>query len=126
MEVVHDRERERYSTHLSRTLARGTYFVEVNANHPDYILRTRRSYPVPPLADPSKAVEAGLDYLLQVGDAWFAQVPREGNIFVRSGNLHDTATRLHGLPRFELPDRGEPGRARERLPDPGQVEHALP
>ena len=41
MEIVHDRERERYSTHLSRTLTRGTYFVEVNANHPDYILRTR-------------------------------------------------------------------------------------
>ena len=92
MEVVHDRERERYSTHLSRTLAPGTYYLEVNANHPDYILRTR-TYPVPPMADPSKAVEAGLDYLLQVGDAWFAQVPREGNIFVRSSNLHDTATR---------------------------------
>ena len=28
-----------------------------------------------------------------VGDAWFAQIPREGNLFVRSGNLHDTATR---------------------------------
>ena len=92
MEIVHDRERERYSTHLSRTLAKGTYFVEVNANHPDYILRTR-AYPVPPLVDPGKAVEAGLDYLLEVGDAWFAQIPREGNIFVRSNNLHDTATR---------------------------------
>ena len=92
MEIVHDRERERYSTHLSRTLTRGTYFVEVNANHPDYILQTR-AYPVPPLNDPSKAVEAGLDYLLEVGDAWFAQIPREGNIFVRSNNLHDTATR---------------------------------
>ena len=92
MEIVHDRERERYSTHLSRTLTRGTYFVEVNANHPDYILRTR-SYPVPPSGDPSRAVEAGLDYLLEIGDAWFAQVPREGNINVRSKNLHDTATR---------------------------------
>jgi HEAT repeat protein len=92
MEIVHDRERERYSTHLSRTFGRGTYFVEVNANHPDYLLRTR-SYPVPPLADPAQAVEAGLDYLLEAGDAWFAQIPREGNLFVRSGNLHDTATR---------------------------------
>lgn len=92
MEVVHDRERERYSIHLSRTLTRGTYFVEVNANHPDYILRTR-TFPVPPLAEPSEAVEAGLAYLLQAGDAWFAQVPREGNLFDRAGNLHDTATR---------------------------------
>jgi len=91
-EIVHDRERERYSTHLSRTLPGGTYFVEVNANHPDYIFRTR-TYPVPPLADPARAVEAGLDYLLNAGDAWFAQIPREGNLFVRSGNLHDTATR---------------------------------
>jgi cellulose synthase operon protein C len=91
-EIVHDRERERYSTHLSRTFTKGIYFVEVNANHPDYILRTR-SYQVPPLTDPSKAVEAGIDYLLEVGDAWFAQIPREGNIFVRSGNLHDTSTR---------------------------------
>ena len=92
MEIVHDRERERYSTHLSRTLVCGTYFVEVNANHPDYILRTK-TYPVPPFSDPKQAVEAGLDYLLEVGDAWFAQIPREGNIYARSGNLHDTATR---------------------------------
>ena len=92
MEMVHDRESERYSTHLSRTLTRGTYFVEVNANHPDYILRTR-TYPAPPSGDPSEAVEAGLDYLLEIGDAWFAQIPREGNITSRSKNLHDTATR---------------------------------
>ena len=41
MEIVHDRERERYSKHISRTFTRGTYYLEVNANHPDYILRTR-------------------------------------------------------------------------------------
>jgi HEAT repeat protein len=91
-EVIHDRERERYSTHLSRTLGPGTYFVEVNANHPDYVLRTRTS-PVPPFSDPARAVEVGLDYLLEAGDAWFAQIPREGHIYQRSGNLHDTATR---------------------------------
>ena len=45
------------------------------------------------MTDPRQAVEAGLDYLLEAGDAWFAQIPREGNLFVRSGNLHDTATR---------------------------------
>ncbi len=73
-------------------MTKGVYFVEVNANHPDYILRTRR-YPVPLTREPEKAVEAGLDYLLEIGDAWFVQIPREGNIFVRSNNLHDTATR---------------------------------
>ena len=34
-----------------------------------------------------------MHYIINVGDAWFAQVPREGNIYVRSDNLHDTATR---------------------------------
>ncbi len=92
MEIVHDRERERYSKHISRTFSSGTYFLEVNANHPDYILRTR-VLPVPPYDDPARAVEAGMHYIINVGDAWFAQVPREGNIFVRADNLHDTATR---------------------------------
>ncbi len=92
MEIVHDRERERYSKHISRTFTRGTYYLEVNANHPDYILRTR-VLPVPPYDDPVQAVEAGMHYIINVGDAWFAQVPREGNIFVRADNLHDTATR---------------------------------
>jgi cellulose synthase operon protein C len=92
MEIVHDRERERYSKHISRTFSSGTYFLEVNANHPDYILRTRL-LPVPPYQDPAQAVEAGMHYLINAGDAWFAQIPREGNIYVRADNLHDTATR---------------------------------
>ncbi len=92
MEIVHDRERERYSKHISRNFTRGTYYLEVNANHPDYILRTR-VLPLPPYKEPSQAVEAGMHYIMNVGDAWFAQVPREGNIYVRSGNMHDTATR---------------------------------
>jgi HEAT repeat protein len=92
MEIVHDRERERYSKHISRTFTRGTYYLEVNANHPDYILRTR-VLPVPPHHDPAQAVEAGMHYIINVGDAWFAQIPREGNIYVRAANMHDTATR---------------------------------
>ena len=92
MEIVHDRERERYSKHISRTFTKGTYYLEVNANHPDYILRTR-VLPVPPYDEPEQAVEAGMHYIMNVGDAWFAQVPREGNVFVRADNMHDTATR---------------------------------
>ena len=92
MEIVHDRERERYSKHISRTFTRGTYYLEVNANHPDYILRTRK-LPVPPYDDPALAVEAGMHYIMDVGDAWFAQVPREGNIYTRAANIHDTGTR---------------------------------
>ena len=34
-----------------------------------------------------------MHYIMNVGDAWFAQVPREGNIYVRADNMHDTATR---------------------------------
>ncbi|WP_435017023.1 discoidin domain-containing protein [Tundrisphaera sp. TA3] len=91
-EVIHDRERERYSTYITRTLTRGTYYLEVNANHPAYILRSRRR-PVPPLADPGEAVAIGSDYLLDAGDAWFAQIPREGHRYTRAANLHETATR---------------------------------
>lgn len=92
MEIIHDRERERYSKHISRTFERGTYYLEVNANHPSYVLRTR-VLPVPPYDDPRQAVEAGMHYIMNVGDAWFAQIPREGNIYARADNLHDTATR---------------------------------
>jgi len=92
MEIVHDRERERYSKSISRTFTRGTYYLEVNANHPDYILRTR-ALPVPPHDDPASAIEAGMHYIINVGDAWFAQIPREGNIYTRAANMHDTATR---------------------------------
>ena len=34
-----------------------------------------------------------MHYIINVGDAWFAQIPREGNIYVRAANMHDTATR---------------------------------
>ena len=58
MEIVHDRERERYSKHISRTFVGGTYYLEVNANHPDYILRTR-VLPVPPYRDPRRRSRPG-------------------------------------------------------------------
>ncbi|HEU5117563.1 MAG TPA: HEAT repeat domain-containing protein, partial [Isosphaeraceae bacterium] len=92
METIHNRERVRYSTHLSRVLSRGTYYLRVNANHPCYVLRTRR-LAVPPYRDPRLAVDVGLHYLQNAGDAWFSQIPREGNRTVRSVSLHETATR---------------------------------
>ncbi|MGC8641236.1 MAG: HEAT repeat domain-containing protein [Isosphaeraceae bacterium] len=102
MEIIHDRERERYSKHISRTFTKGTYYLEVNANHPAYILRTR-VLPVPPYDDPAAAVEAGMHYMINAGDAWFAQVPREGNIFVRANNIHDTAMRCTGCHASSFP-----------------------
>jgi hypothetical protein len=99
MEIIHDREgnpqhgrEERYSKHISRVLTRGTYYLEVNVNHPDYILRSRK-LPVPPYTRAEDAVEAGMQYIMNVGDAWFAQTPREGAIYRRVQNLHETAIR---------------------------------
>ncbi|MCL4691522.1 MAG: discoidin domain-containing protein [Candidatus Hydrogenedentes bacterium] len=92
MEIVHDRERERYSKSITRTFTKGTYYLEVNANHPRYMIRSYK-YPVPPYSDPQLAVEVGLRYIMDVGDAWFAQVPREGNIYRRVQNMHETAMR---------------------------------
>lgn len=102
MEIVHDRERVRYSKSLVRTLAKGTYYLRVNANHPAYVLRSRTSG-VPPFDDPSQAVEVGLHYLLNAGDAWLGQVPREGNRFVRSANLHETSLRCTGCHATSFP-----------------------
>ena len=48
---------------------------------------------IPPYSEPSQAVEAGMHYIMNVGDAWFGQIPREGNIYVRAANMHDTAIR---------------------------------
>ncbi|MBI2435011.1 MAG: discoidin domain-containing protein, partial [Candidatus Hydrogenedentes bacterium] len=92
MEIVHDREPERYSKAITRVLQPGEYFLEVNANHPRYLLRSYK-YPVPPYQDPKLAVEVGLRYAMDVGDAWFAQIPREGNIYRRVQNMHETAMR---------------------------------
>ena len=92
MEIVHDREKERYSKSITRVFAPGTYYLEVNGNHPRYLVRSY-TYPVPPYADPKLAVEVGSRYLMDVGDAWFAQIPREGNIYQRVQNMHETAMR---------------------------------
>ncbi len=92
MEIVHDRERERYSKSISRVFTKGTYYLEVNANHPRYKIRSYK-YPAPPYDDPKLAVEVGLRYVMDVGDAWFAQIPREGNIYKRVQNMHETAMR---------------------------------
>lgn len=92
MEIVHDREPERYSKAITRILKRGTYYLQVNGNHPRYILRSK-SYPIPPLSSPQDAVRIGAHYIMNVGDAWVAQVPREGNIYRRVQNMHDSTTR---------------------------------
>jgi hypothetical protein len=92
MEIVHDREPERYSKSITRLLEKGTYYLQVNGNHPRYILRSK-VYRLPPYSDPQEAVRTGAHYIMNVGDAWVAQVPREGNIYNRIQNMHDSTTR---------------------------------
>lgn len=92
MEIIHDREPERYSKSISRILKPGTYYLQVNGNHPRYVLRST-AYRVPPYDNPKEAVTAGAHYVMNVGDAWVAQVPREGNIYKRVQNMHDSTTK---------------------------------
>jgi hypothetical protein len=64
-----------------------TYYLRVAANHPEYKLRTL-IYPVPPYREPQKAVRAGMDYLIALGDAWHANTPRRGAIALRNSMAH--------------------------------------
>src|SRR5262249_16255605 len=47
-----------------------------------------RLYDPPPYRDPRKAVEAGMDYLIALGDAWHANTPRRGAIALRNSMAH--------------------------------------
>jgi hypothetical protein len=51
-----------------------TYYVRVAANHPAWQLRTER-YDVPPYRNAQQAVQAGMNYLVRLGDAWHANTP---------------------------------------------------
>jgi hypothetical protein len=71
----------------TRVIAKGTYYVRVNANHPFYQLRTS-VYDLPPYTDPRQAVRAGMDYLVSAGDSWHANTPRHGGIVNRVSTPH--------------------------------------
>lgn len=66
---------------------RGTYYVCVRANHPEYKLRTR-VYDVPPYAKPEDAVRTAVDFAMGAGDSWHANTPRRGGIYDRVSSLH--------------------------------------
>jgi hypothetical protein len=66
---------------------RGTYYVAVQAGHPEYKLRTR-IYDPPPYADPKTAVRTALDYILAAGDSWHANTPRRGSVYDRVSSVH--------------------------------------
>ena len=66
---------------------KGTYYIRVLANHPEYKLRSR-VYELPPYADPQQAVRTALDYLLGAGDSWHANTPRRGGVYDRVSSVH--------------------------------------
>src|SRR5215467_8427770 len=67
--------------------SRGTYYVAVQAGHPEYKLRTR-IYDPPPYTDPKTAVRTALDYILAAGDSWHANTPRRGSVYDRVSSVH--------------------------------------
>ena len=91
----------------TRVIARGTYFVRVDACQPDYQLRTKL-FDVPPYIRPEeaptatpeaiaaaarKAVRVAMDFQLLAGDSWHANTPRKGHPTDRVANFHhETST----------------------------------
>ncbi len=65
----------------------GTYYVAVQAGHPEYKLRTR-VYDPPPYRDPRAAVRTAIDYIMAAGDSWHANTPRRGGVFDRVSSVH--------------------------------------
>jgi len=66
---------------------RQEYYVRIAANHPAYQLHTY-AYPVPPDTDPHKAVRAGMDFLVNMGDSWLSNTPRRGAVALRTVMQH--------------------------------------
>ncbi len=91
----------------TRVIARGTYFVRVDACQPEYQLRTK-VFDLPPYleskevakASPEtiaaaarKAIRTAMDFQLLAGDSWHANTPRKGNPLDRVANFHhETST----------------------------------
>jgi HEAT repeat protein len=84
----------------TRVLTKGTYYILVDACHPEYQLRTKLLDPPPYLkneeADDAtkvaeaarKAVRSAMDFQLLAGDSWHANTPRKGQAMDRVANVH--------------------------------------
>ncbi len=72
----------------TRTVHAGAvYYLRVAANHPFYRLRTD----VYEIDSPQTAVRAGMDFLVNLGDAWHANMPRRGAVAMRNTMTHPEA-----------------------------------
>jgi hypothetical protein len=94
---------------------RGTYFVSVQANHPEYKLRTRL-YDPPPYTDPQTAVRTALDYILAAGDSWHANTPRRGAVYDRVSSVHQETSLCVGCHVTHFPLRAALYAARNGYP----------
>jgi HEAT repeat protein len=78
----------------TRVLPPGQYYLRVEGNHPAYQLRTF-TYEVPgakksldEAVQARKSVRVALDYLVNAGDSWHANIPRMGGVQNRVMNIH--------------------------------------
>lgn len=72
------------SSFRTRTVHAGSYYVRVAANHPFFRLRTD----LYEIDSPQSAVRAGMDFLVNLGDAWHANTPRRGAVALRNTMTH--------------------------------------
>ena len=94
---------------------KGTYYVGVRANHPEYKLRTR-VYDAPPYRDPRIAVRTALDYILAAGDSWHGNTPRKGGVIDRVSSVHQETSLCVGCHTTHFPLRAALYAARNGYP----------
>ena len=85
---------------------KGTYYISVRANHPEYKLRTR-VYDAPPYHDPRVAVRTALDYILAAGDSWHGNTPRKGGVIDRVSSVHQETSLCVGCHTTHFPLRAQ-------------------
>jgi len=85
---------------------KGTYYVRVRANHPEYKLRTR-VYDPPPYRNPQDAVRTAVDYIMGAGDSWFANTPRRGGTFDRVNGVHQETSLCVGCHTSHFSQRAQ-------------------
>ena len=93
----------------TRVLKPDRYYVRVEGNHPAYQLRTF-AYDPPPYTGPDaarKAVRAGVDYAVNAGDSWHANIPRMGGVQNRVLSLHAETMQCIACHPTHFPMRGQ-------------------
>jgi hypothetical protein len=95
--------------------AKGTYYISVQAGHPEYKLRTR-VYDPPPYQDPHVAIRTALDFILAAGDSWHANTPRRGGVFDRVSSVHQETSLCVGCHVTHFPLRAQLYAARNGYP----------